>query len=101
MDTFEAKILDVLNRHKGKTQAIRAKDLASISGFSDRLVRKTIAHLVTQHKVPIASSVYYPFGFYILTTKLEAREVLRQYQSRIKRRSEERRVGKECRSRWS
>jgi hypothetical protein len=84
MEHLERLILEVLEEHRGKDNPITCKQLEKITGFSSRKIRKTIANLVIQHHIPIASSVHYPYGFYLITDKQEAEICLKQYYSRAR-----------------
>lgn len=84
MDHLERLILEALEEHRGKDNPITCQQLEKITGFSSRKIRKTIANLVIQHHIPIASSVHYPYGFYLITDKQEAEICLRQYYSRAR-----------------
>ena len=83
MERLERRILDVLQHHQGKAQAITVSELQQTIGRSTRTIRAAIARLVTEHRVPIASTVHPPYGFYLITTAAEARECLAQYWSRV------------------
>lgn len=84
MEHLERLILEVLEEHRGKDNPITCQQLEKITGFSSRKIRKTIANLVIQHHIPIASSVHYPYGFYLITDKQEAEICLKQYYSRAR-----------------
>jgi len=83
MEYLERRILEILQDHKGKKKAIRVDDLQVMVGTSTRKIRATIATLVTEDRVPIASTVHPPYGFYIITNAEEAKECLAQYWSRV------------------
>lgn len=51
--------------------------------ISTRKIRATIAKLVTERRVPIASTVHPPYGFFLITTAEEAKGCLAQYWSRV------------------
>jgi hypothetical protein len=80
----EKVILQVLEEHQGSDSPITCQQLEKITGFSSRKIRKIIANLVIKHHIPIASSVHYPYGFYLITDKQEAEICLKQYYSRAK-----------------
>jgi len=84
MSILEEMILNILQNHKGKDNPITVQDLEHKTLASSRRIRKAIANLVIQHNIPIASSVHYPYGFYLVTDKDEALACLRQYWSRVK-----------------
>ncbi|MDP3723939.1 MAG: hypothetical protein Q8R91_10695 [Candidatus Omnitrophota bacterium] len=83
MERLERRILDVLQHHQGKDQAITVSELQGLVRMSSRKIRATIARLVTEHRIPIASTVHPPYGFYLITTAEEAKECLAQYWSRV------------------
>jgi len=84
MNHLEEPILRVLKRHRGSGNPITCRRMEKAVGFSSRHIRQIIQHLVVEHHLPIASSVRYPYGFYLITGKKEAENCLRQYYSRIK-----------------
>lgn len=84
MSILEEVILNILESHKGKDNPITVQDLEKTTCASSRKIRRAIANLVIQHNIPIASSVNYPCGFYLITDKDEALQCLRQYWSRVK-----------------
>jgi len=83
MNLSEKLILRVLERHKGRDNAITAKALAIKAHLPEREVRRIISRLVTEQKCLIASSVHEPFGFYLIKSLDELKECLGQYYSRI------------------
>jgi hypothetical protein len=83
MEYLERRILEILQAHKGKDKAIRADDLQRMVAASTRKIRAVIATLVTERRVPIASTVHPPYGFYLITNAEEAKECLAQYWSRV------------------
>lgn len=76
-------ILKILKKHRGKNNPIRCRRLEKITGLTSREIRRIIANLVVKHRILIASSVHYPYGFYLITDKQEAELCLRQYYSRV------------------
>lgn len=76
-------ILRVLEKHKGRNNAIPAKALAIKAHLPEREVRRIISRLVTEQKCLIASSVHEPFGFYLIKNMDELKGCLDQYYSRI------------------
>lgn len=81
---LEETILNILETHKGKDNPITVQELERMTLASSRKIRKAVANLVIHHEIPIASSVQYPYGFYLITDKDEALQCLRQYWSRVK-----------------
>ena len=84
MNHLEKLILRILRKHRGRNNPVTCRRLEKIAGYSSRNIRKTIANLVIRHYIPIASSVHYPYGFYLITNKQEAETCLRQYYSRVR-----------------
>ena len=84
MSPLEFTILNILETHKGRDNPITVQELERITCSSSRKIRRAIANLVIQHNIPIASSVHYPYGFYLITDKNEALHCLKQYWSRVK-----------------
>jgi hypothetical protein len=84
MANLEKAVLLILKEHKGKNNPITAYELEKKTLSSSRRIRRAIANLVVKHHIPVASSVSYPYGFYIITDKDEALACLRQYWSRVK-----------------
>ncbi len=84
MNSLEEVLLNILQAHKGKDNPITVRELERMVLSSSRKIRKAIANLVIHHNIPIASSVNYPYGFYLITDKDEALQCLRQYWSRVK-----------------
>ncbi len=83
MEPLERRILEILQHHRGRDQAITVSDLQRLVPISTRKIRATIATLVTERRVPIASTVHPPYGFFLITTAEEAKECLAQYWSRV------------------
>ena len=81
---LEGELMEILKQHEGPDQAVTAGRLSQLTGSSTRRVRKTISHLVTGAGIPIASSVHWPYGFYLITNAQEAEATLRQYWSRVR-----------------
>ena len=81
---LETELLRVLQERRGPDQAITAASLSQMTGAGSRVIRKIISHLVTEDQVPIASSVQWPYGFYLITNAEEAEATLRQYWSRVR-----------------
>ena len=82
IDYPEQLILKILKKHRGKSNPITCRRLEKVTGFSSRKIRRVIASLVIKHHILIASSVHYPYGFYLITNKEEAELCLGQYYSR-------------------
>jgi hypothetical protein len=84
LNSLESYILDVLEAHGGKKSAIsRQRLVEKINGdaplifrASEREIRKTIKHLVTQHGIAIGSG---PNGYFMAQTADEIEEVCKYY----------------------
>lgn len=83
MEHLEHQILEILQQHQGKERAITVGELQRLVPVSTRKIRATIAKLVTERRVPIASTVHPPYGFFLITTAEEAKGCLAQYWSRV------------------
>ncbi len=67
----------------GKAKARTGKELASVLGLrDDRFVRLAIRELIAD-KVPIASSVSPPMGYFIVNSPEEAEEYMQNLKSRL------------------
>jgi hypothetical protein len=84
LSILEEVIFNILEQHRGKNNPITAQELQRKTLASSRRIRKTIANMVVKHRIPIASSVIYPYGFYLITDQDEARKCLEQYWSRVR-----------------
>lgn len=91
-DPVAQAILELLQTHKGRTHAVTVGELQRRLLASSRRIRRAIQHLVMEQRIPIASSVHPPYGFYLITTEAEARECLHQYASRIRELSRRARI---------
>ncbi len=81
---LEVELLGILKERTGPEQAITAACLNQTTGASSRLIRRIIGHLVTEDHIPVASSVHWPYGFYLITNAEQAEATLRQYWSRVR-----------------
>lgn len=81
---LETELLGILKERMGPDQAITAARLSQMTGVGSRLIRKTISHLVMEDQIPIASSVHWPYGFYLVMNAKDAEATLRQYWSRVR-----------------
>ena len=84
MDRLARTLLEVLKEHEGQDQAITVGDLQQLVGTSSRQIRRAVASLVTDCRIPIASTVHPPYGFYLITDEADARACLNQYGARIR-----------------
>ena len=81
---LEGSILNILRKHKGRNNPITCRQLEKMTDSRSRDIRKTIANLVKTERAIIASSVNYPYGYYLITRKRDAEACLKQYYSRIR-----------------
>ncbi len=81
---LETELLGILKERTGPEQAITAARLSQATGAGSRVIRQAISRLVTETKIPIASSVHWPYGFYLITSAEQAEATLRQYWSRVR-----------------
>ena len=81
---LEAELLGILKERTGPDQAITAGRLSALTGASSRWIRQAISQMVTELKIPIASSVHWPYGFCLITNAEDAEATLRQYWSRVR-----------------
>lgn len=67
----------------GKEEARTGKELAGVLGLrNDRNIRRAIRELIADG-VPIASTVAFPYGYYIANTIEEANEYMKDLRSRL------------------
>jgi hypothetical protein len=85
LNNLESAILRILEAHQGKGFACSRERLAEkVNGeqplfpYSDRTIRKTIKHLITQHGVAIGSCHW---GYFMAETSDEIEAVCRYYDS--------------------
>jgi len=83
-DVLSQAILEILQEHRGRAQAVTVGELQRQLLVSSRRIRRTIQQLVIVQRIPVASTVHPPYGFYLITTEAEARECLQQYWSRVR-----------------
>ena len=81
---LETELLGILKERTGPDQAITAARLSALTGASSRWIRQAISQMVTELKIPVASSVHWPYGFYLITNAEQAEATLRQYWSRVR-----------------
>ena len=84
MEQFERQILEILREHEGQECAIPVSELQRLVLAPTRKIRAAIARLVIEERIPIASSVHPPYGFYLITNEAEATRCLQQYWSRVR-----------------
>jgi hypothetical protein len=86
LNSLEAEILRILDGHQGKEDAIGRFALVDcinaenpLFPFSERTVRKTIKHLITQHGFAIGSGGGKNGGYYMCETPDEIEKVTRYF----------------------
>lgn len=76
-------VLEVLQRHRGRAQAIGLDVLAASAGISERNVQSAVAVLIEQDGQPIGSATAQPAGYYLIETEDELAASLGQLTHRI------------------
>jgi len=71
MSERERIILEVIRQHEGRTNAIRAADLAQLAGLSVRATRAAVRRLTCTFGNPIGSATRNPPGFYFCVEATE------------------------------
>lgn len=79
----EARVLDVMQRHRGRPSAIHKEALAEAVGLEVRRLRVVIAHLIERHSQPIGSASQSPAGYFLIQTAQEAEQAAQELQARI------------------
>jgi hypothetical protein len=86
LDAHEARVMHVLTRHRGRAQAIRARDLAAEAGVagetarraSPREIQEIVHRLRCEHGFPIASTAARPAGYYLPESAAEVEAFVRE-----------------------
>jgi len=81
---LDAHVLEIVERHRGRRNAIRAKTIASKLDITEREARDSVKRLIEVHHVPVASTVRAPFGFFIPESTEESRAYAATLVSRIR-----------------
>lgn len=79
----EQAVWRVLDRHRGRGQAVGLDAVAAMIGHSERVVQHAIAALIEQHGRPIGSAVKKPTGYFVIETEDELIESVSQLTHRI------------------
>lgn len=82
LDPLEAQVLRFLRVRRGRGQAVRVPDLASLAGISPRSVQDIVHRLRVQHGAPIASAAGRPAGYYIPETPEEIEQFYHEQKSK-------------------
>ena len=81
----EKEVVSLL--HKGDESAIKANDIAKITGIKSRNVRDIISSLITIEHYPIGSTRALPNqGYYLITNEQEKNATVSVLESQIKNR---------------
>jgi len=75
MKPDQVDVWRVVHRHRGRDSAILARDIASVTGISERTVRKIIRSLRLEFHKPIGSNTGSPAGYYLAVTLEELQDV--------------------------
>ena len=79
----EKEVVSLL--HKGSESAIKANDIAKITGIKSRNVRDIISSLITIEHYPIGSTRALPNqGYYLITNEQEKNATVSSLESQIK-----------------
>lgn len=79
----EKEVVSLL--HKGAESAIKANDIAKITGIKSRNVRDIISSLITIEHYPIGSTRALPNqGYYLITNEQEKNATVSSLESQIK-----------------
>lgn len=79
----EARVLEALQAHRGRAQAIQKETLSRETGCEVRHLRSVIAHLIERHNQPIGSASQAPAGYFLIETAQEAEQAAQELQARI------------------
>jgi len=86
MDNEEKAIIDFMRNHQGKDKAVTYKAIAFFTQIDERTVRSTVAHLVTEHNMPIGTiSSGGNAGYFLISNADEFDQAHRELISRIKK----------------
>ena len=79
----ERRVLETLQRHRGRAAAIHKEALAATVWLEVRQVRIMIAHLIERHNQPIGSASQSPAGYFLIETAQEAEQAAQELKARI------------------
>jgi hypothetical protein len=75
MNSNEIAVLNILNQHRGKANAIPYHDLAGLVCLGQRALRRVVEGLIREHQVPVCTSYDRgDGGYYLPRTAREVRE---------------------------
>lgn len=78
-------VWDLIVAHRGRSQAVTAREIARVVGGDDRTVRDAVEHLRGSEGKPIMSASRHPAGYFVPATSEEVKESIAQIRSRIKK----------------
>ncbi len=76
------KIVDLIQKHVGKSNPIQADELSESVGLSDREIRRAIQILVNDEGYAIGSTTKGPYGFFIISDNADFQEAIKNLSSR-------------------
>ena len=79
----ERRVLETLQRHRGRAAAIHKEALAATVGLEVRQVRLVIVQLIERHNQPIGSASQSPAGYFLIETAQDAEQAAQELQARI------------------
>jgi hypothetical protein len=82
MSPEEVLLWDLVSGHRGQARAIEVAALASMTGLDERVVRRTVKHLIEQFGCPIASTTEPPYGYFVPSTLEEEERYYASLRSR-------------------
>jgi len=80
----ELAVWIVVNRHRGRRQAIGLDAVAATAGLTERVVQIAVAHLIEEYGMPIGSAVKKPMGYFLIETEEELAEAVTQLVHRVR-----------------
>lgn len=97
---LKSEVLAVLKAHRGKSNAIPGRGLASLFGFKDDRIIREVIRVLIKEGYPIAASVTVPVGYFHIETWAEYKEYLDDLLSRLKENAYRRSDFKKCGARY-
>jgi hypothetical protein len=82
-DLLKNKILELIQRQGPITAQMIARMVPIAANDPIRIIRKEIRNLILEDRLPIASSMHKPMGYFIVTQDASAQHYVRQLKSRI------------------
>lgn len=84
LEANEKKMLGLLKYHLGAARAIRGAEIAEFLHCDEREVKAIAKTLVEIFALPIGASRVRPYGYYIIETAAEMRDVVSIYEHEIR-----------------